>query len=317
MNPPEPIVSEVEPLPPAARLLLERLPRGRRTRVVDVGANPLYPPPYAALLAAGACDLVGFEPDPEAYAALMADPTPGVTYHPAAIGDGQGRQLRLYAHSGFNSVYDPYLPGPAFHGLGGWETLRGTLDLPTTRLDDLPGLAPVDLLKIDIQGGELDALKGGEATLAQTGVVIIEQRFFPLYQGEPLFAEVDLELRRQGFRLHKFLQPTARPVASSQSHRFRRRQVRDQLIDGDCVYLRDLSRPEAIGAEELAQMCLLAASVFSSHSVVIHLLDRLVERGAAPADLAEAYVDALPAALLDPAKGPARRIRDEETELRT
>jgi len=316
MNQPRPIVPEVEPLPPAARLILERLPRARRLRVVDVGANPLYPPPYAALLAAGACDLVGFEPDPEAYEKLMADPAPGETYHPAAIGNGQVQRLRLYEHSGFNSIFDPYLAGLPFHGLSGWEGLRGTLEVKTLRLDEVPGLAPVDLLKIDIQGAELDALKGGEATLAKTGAVIIEQRFFPLYQGEPLFAEVDLELRRQGFRLHRFLQPTARPVASSQSHRFRRRQVRDQLIDGDCVYLRDLSRPDLIGTEELAQMCLLAASVFYSHSVVAHLLDRLVERGAAPADLAEAYVDALPADLRESRKGRARR-RPGETELRT
>ena len=51
--------------------LLAALPLARRTRIVDGGANPLHDAaPYAGLLRAGGCDVVGFEPRPEPVAAL-------------------------------------------------------------------------------------------------------------------------------------------------------------------------------------------------------------------------------------------------------
>ena len=43
----------------------------RPTEVVDIGANPIDgAPPYQTLLKAGLCNVTGFEPDPDALAAL-------------------------------------------------------------------------------------------------------------------------------------------------------------------------------------------------------------------------------------------------------
>ena len=69
--------------------LVKILAPQRLTRVVDVGANPLSPPPYAPLLAAELCEVWGFEPQPEAFAQLVAEAGPHEHYLPHAVGSGK------------------------------------------------------------------------------------------------------------------------------------------------------------------------------------------------------------------------------------
>ena len=61
-----------------------------------------------------------------------------------------------------------------------------------------------DYLKIDTQGSELEILKGGEALIRSARALEIEVEFNPIYQGQPLYSEVDLYLRSLGFVLWKF-----------------------------------------------------------------------------------------------------------------
>jgi FkbM family methyltransferase len=56
------------------------------------------------------------------------------------------------------------------------------------------------LLKIDVQGYEMFVLKGGQNTLQQADILIIETSFYPLYAGQPLFEEIYDYLTRFGFR---------------------------------------------------------------------------------------------------------------------
>lgn len=64
------------------------------------------------------------------------------------------------------------------------------------------GVASVELLKLDIQGGELAALRGAR-NLLTTGTLAVytEVLFNPLYEQGALFGEVDQFLRTCGFRL--------------------------------------------------------------------------------------------------------------------
>jgi hypothetical protein len=59
----------------------------------------------------------------------------------------------------------------------------------------------VDLLKIDVQGAELHALRGAEKTLPRVRFVLTEVSFTPLYEGSCVFGEVYDLLSAQGFRL--------------------------------------------------------------------------------------------------------------------
>jgi len=279
----------------AIEVLLAELRATRRTRIADVGANPLSPPPYWLLLDLRACEVVGFEPQTDAYQKLLQEKSDLETYLPYAVGNGKRQVLKLYRHSGFASVFEPYREGLAFLGKSpGIELER--MEFETVRLDSLSELGEIDLLKIDVQGGELDVFVGAKATLAGAMAVITEMRFFPLYEREPMRA-CDEELRRQGFEMHKILFAKSRPLPNSQAERLHPRRVRDQLVDGDVVYLRNMSYPEAYSDEQLKHLCLSAAACFDSHSLVVHCLDLLVARDAIGPDLPRRYVDALSRAL--------------------
>lgn len=60
----------------------------------------------------------------------------------------------------------------------------------------------VDLLKLDIQGAELQALYGAKRLLESTRLLLIEVSFVPIYKDAPLFADVDRFLAECGYRRH-------------------------------------------------------------------------------------------------------------------
>lgn len=76
---------------------------------------------------------------------------------------------------------------------------RSVLSLPMSTLD---ALLPADvrnaLVKLDVQGYELEVLKGGASTLAASAVVVMELSLLPYNEGAPLFAEVVAFMRSQG-----------------------------------------------------------------------------------------------------------------------
>jgi FkbM family methyltransferase len=284
------------PLTGPLSVLLSFLPLARRTRIVDVGANPMLDAaPYAALLRMGACDVIGFEPQPQAFAALQKMQSDRERYFPFAVGDGSRKVLKVFRSAGYTSVYDAYQAGIPFLGRNNWSKVLERIEFDTVRLDDQPEVGVFDLLKIDIQGGECDVFRGAEHSLKQAMVVIVELRYFRLYEGEPMMGGVDEELRRQGFYLHKFLFNKSRATPNSQSHRLRDRRVRDQLVDGDGVYLRDMAQIESYADDQLIQLCITASTVFASHSLVLYCLDELVRRGVTAAEAPVRYVDELPA----------------------
>ncbi len=69
------------------------------------------------------------------------------------------------------------------------------------RLDDFfnqPVVGPV-LLKIDVQGFEMNVLEGGKNVLKQADVLLIEVSFVRLYKDEPLFDDIYSYLVKEGF----------------------------------------------------------------------------------------------------------------------
>lgn len=78
-------------------------------------------------------------------------------------------------------------------------------ELQATSLDDWfdnSGLARVDILKLDLQGYELQALRGAEGILRRgVACVYIEVNFIPFYKGSATFGEIDVFMRSQGYKL--------------------------------------------------------------------------------------------------------------------
>lgn len=148
--------------------------------------------------------VVGFDPDPEECARLAAL-EPDVQYVPVALGDRVGTAtLHTTVEPACASLYPP-TPGivdrhPALHGM----TSTGTAEVDITTLDrwlEASDLDELHVLKLDTQGSELQILAGATAALASVRFLEVEVELNPLYEGQPLFGDVDRFLRDQGFVL--------------------------------------------------------------------------------------------------------------------
>lgn len=83
----------------------------------------------------------------------------------------------------------------------------GPLEVPICRLDNALQqiiLRPPVLLKLDLQGFEIEALHGAADALSRVDYLVIETSFVPMYAGEPDFVELLDHMREAGF---SFLRP--------------------------------------------------------------------------------------------------------------
>jgi len=266
----------------ASAPLVELVHPGRLTSIADVGANPIDgDPPYRAMLDAGLCRVIGFEPQPEALAELVRNKGPLETYLPYAVGDGETHTLHVAAASGMTSMFPPDPRRLAmFTGFPPWGEVIGEVSLPTKRLDDIAELPDVDLLKIDIQGGELAVFLGGSATLGNAVAVHTEVSFVPLYEDQPVFGDIDHDLRNRGFIPHTFAAIknwAIAPVTFAGDFRV----PGNQLLEADVVYVRDFGRAEDLTDEQLRQLAMIAHHIYGSVDLAYFCVMKLAERGLA------------------------------------
>lgn len=263
----------------------------RPMRICDVGASRLSEPPYQGLLDDGLAQIYGFEPSEDQFAKLMAAKSEHETYFREAVGLPGARVLYLHPTPGFTSLFP--LDPEALRAIGKekWLSDRITpVPLSPVTLDTLADLPTLDLLKMDLQGGELEVLRGGISKLSRAVAVVSEVRFHRIYRDEPLFGDVDAELRRQGFKLHKFLFTKSVMMPHEHEDEVVRSQLTSQLLDGDAVYIRDCDLGSSLDDDQLIFLALAADSVFDSPDLALACIDHLIARGAAPADLPESYI---------------------------
>ena len=275
-------------------LLTEILQPARRTAIVDVGANPIDgDPPYKRMLAAGLCEVVGFEPQPEALAKLNAAKGPLERYLPHALGDGTVQTLNVCALEGMTSLK---VPDPAHLALFNlfpiWGEVKARTPVPTKRLDDVSEIAAMDFLKMDIQGAERDVLAHARAKLADTVAIQTEVSFVTLYQNQPTIGDMDTELRSYGFIPHCFAEmkvwPLAPTIVSGQPNKGLR-----QLLEADMVYVRDFTAASNMTAEQWKHLALVAHHCYGSVDLAARCLNMLAELGAVPANAGERYLSNL------------------------
>lgn len=83
-------------------------------------------------------------------------------------------------------------------------TAQQTSPVRVRRLEDCIAagdLAEPALLKIDVQGGELEVLKGAERLLASFAAIYVECSYVPLYEGQALALDVIGFLAERGFAI--------------------------------------------------------------------------------------------------------------------
>jgi len=118
-----------------------------------------------------------------------------VRYRNALLGAISGRGVPFFEMETGSSVFEersPYAREQVMKTTSTLdEVLRGEVQL-------------VDFLKLDVQGYELEVLKGAQRTLMEARCVLLETSIIPVNAGAPLIAEVLRYMDEQGYQLADF-----------------------------------------------------------------------------------------------------------------
>lgn len=255
--------------------LIEML--GKRSpliRIVDVGAmwlgeNDL---PYHNLLKPDRFDLVGFEPQADECEKLTAMHRKGHRYLPYFIGDGTRRTFHLTSAPMTSSLYEPNMRLlPLFQSLAELTTTVSATEVDTHRLDDIPEIQGMDYLKLDVQGAEVDCIRGARGLLQDCVAVFTEVNFIPMYKDMPLFAEVDLAMRESGFMLHHLEPSHSRCFVPFLRDNDVTRGI-NQTIWSNAMYVKDFTRLGNLSAEQLLKMAVIVHECHGSYDLASHIL---------------------------------------------
>jgi FkbM family methyltransferase len=83
------------------------------------------------------------------------------------------------------------------------EAIKLKMDTLDSLTESARLVAPL-LMKLDVQGFELEILKGGKKALGASEVVITEASLLPYNEGAPLFADVIALMHQEGFAVYDF-----------------------------------------------------------------------------------------------------------------
>ena len=156
-----------------------------------------------------------FEPAPENFRRLQTSfPAQlGIKLHPVAMGAKKGRtQLHLNNYDATHSTL-PLNP----QEINRWADNSDFAETAAIEVEQLSidsflltaALERIDILKMDVQGGELAVLEGARNTLngQKIGCIFAEVEFRQLYAGQPLAWDIHAFLAKHGYYFINFICP--------------------------------------------------------------------------------------------------------------
>lgn len=172
--------------------------------IIDIGANngqflkaSQYFFPKASIYS--------FEPIPKLFQKLDKLQSQNVKIFNIAVGSATGEfdfHLNAYSHvSSFLNISKENETYPK-DSISTIQVKQDTLDNVSKSLN----LKGVTLLKLDVQGFEMEVLKGGIHTIkTYVNYIIVEANFAKLYENQPTFTELNKYLNDLGFELKTML----------------------------------------------------------------------------------------------------------------
>jgi len=239
--------------------------------ILDIGAALSESPSYQPLVDAGRARIVGFEPN--AAECERLNQTYGGThkFFPHFVGDGKPATFHETNWNLTGSLLEPNaLLLDKFQYILEGTQLVAKHPVNTVALDDIPDLPNVDFIKIDIQGGELAVFQNAIRVLSGVTAIQTEVEFVEMYKKQPMFADVDIFLREQGFQFHTFMYFGMRPFRPIVVNGNPNIGIR-QYLWSDAVYVRDWMRLEHLSDVKLKKMAVIMHDIMQSYDLA-HLV---------------------------------------------
>jgi len=218
---------------------------------VDIGASAMTKPRIGT--AFSEFEVVAFDPDPRSEADFINIGF-DVRFHPYAVaGENGQRKLYLTKKSHCSSLLKP-LPSDDWR-----YQVEREIDVECRTLDSFNICA--DVLKIDVQGAELDILKQAKNTLAGAHVVELEVWFERKYEKQAQIEDLQDWMNKQGFR-----------SAGFSALYFDSTDARSGIAFADMVFLRP---PTTVNGRKIIVASLISAAL---DHLIAHFLPRGVFR---------------------------------------
>jgi FkbM family methyltransferase len=187
-----------------------------------------------AYQAIGARDVLWIEGNPELIPRIESTVAPyGHRVVQALLGAESGRQVDFHV-TNFDSMSSSVLEFGTHPDHHPEVVFVGQQRLTLQRLDDVVaanGFMGADFINLDLQGYELECLKGGERTLAEARTLYTEISVDELYRGGVQFQELDAWLNARGFE-----------AVEAKLYGSQRRDGAEHFFGwGDCLYVRSVS----------------------------------------------------------------------------
>ena len=160
--------------------------------------------------------IYAFEPQKTSYALLSGNTgkMPRIQRYNCAISSCSGKSI-LHTNS---SPLTSSLSKTSEDGLRyfpGHLKPEGTEEVEMTSLSDFlssHNVPAVDILKLDLQGHELEAIKGTAEFISTVKLIFAEVQFIENYQDTPLFSDIEIHLRSKGFAFYQFFGLVRSPI---------------------------------------------------------------------------------------------------------
>ncbi len=231
--------------------------------IIEIGARPISEErePYMPIIdSLKNSHLHAFEIDDELCEQLNASTPQNITYHSQALGKTEEeRTLFETAEPMCSSLYKPNDKLLDLFNTMEMVKLKEEHSLNTVSLDTFitrEGIKSADMIKIDIQGAELDVFRGCQNTLKATSFIVSEVEFAEIYENQPLFSDVDKFLRSKEMYFYKFLGlagRSIRPIVLANNP-----TIPSAHLWADAVFIKDITSLDTWNDHQLLKTALLA-----------------------------------------------------------
>jgi FkbM family methyltransferase len=240
-------------------LITKLLPPDERFVILDGGARDALADPRWQAFEPGRARLYGFEPDDKETislnaevrekgldfhyfsGALWSEPTELTFYENKASGGGSfyPQNTALTERWKFENTAELFLARDIFYPTGTAKWKMTSVDAWAAAQE---GRIDIDFLKLNVQGAELEILKGASSIIDSAIGLMVEVSFVESYKERPFFADIDKWLRDHDFTFfdligHHYMGRANSPITAR--HLPGLYGLYGQLIEGHGIYLRD------------------------------------------------------------------------------